>query len=183
VKAKARNSSVSKFLAGGDLRSIGKSDEAARLVLRDTSLFDPLIAEMWNSDLRVSMRAADAVEKATRKAPELLGTYKKKLLALAQATVQKEIQWHLAQILPRLPLTGLQRRSAIRVLGRYLQSPSVIVKTCALEALFDLSATSPSLRREMIRLLTITSNTGTPAERARARKLLLSLERKTVTTK
>jgi hypothetical protein len=60
-------------LAGGDRRSIGRSDE----VLADPSLFDVLFKGMLHEDPLVRMRAADAVEKITARHPEYLQPHKR----------------------------------------------------------------------------------------------------------
>ena len=46
------------------------------------------------------------------------------------------------------------------------------MKTCALQGLADLAATDTALREELTRLLRHHAKAGTPAMRARCRKLL-----------
>jgi hypothetical protein len=168
-------SSVLKYLVGGDRRSIGGAERAVRLVTARPSLFKDLLIEMWSTDLLVCMRAADAVEKVTRRQPHLLQPHKEELLALAEETAQQEMQWHLAQMLPRLELTAKEQRRAARIMAKYLESESSIVKTCALQALVELSGNSAGLRARAEKLLLDASRKGTPAMRARARKLLALL--------
>jgi hypothetical protein len=168
-------SPVLKYLTGGDRRSIGGAERAARLVTAQPSLFKDLLIEMFSNDLLVCMRAADAVEKVTRRRPHLLQRHKEELLVLAEETAQKELQWHLAQMLPRLELTAKERRRAAVAMEKYLESESSIVRACALQALYELSGSSPGLRARAEKLLLDASRTGTPAMRARARKLLVLL--------
>jgi len=132
---------------------------------------------MWHTDARICARAADAVEKVTRKQPELLEPFKKELLVLAAKTTQKGVQWHLAQIMPRLSLTQREWRRAVKIVREYLNSESAILRTSALQALFELSFGSRDLRRKVTALITEKSKKGSPAERARARKLLLAMEK------
>jgi hypothetical protein len=56
-------------LKGGDLRSIGRSGDAVRAVSKNPALFSDLMAGLLDGDRLVRMRAADAVEKATRTHP------------------------------------------------------------------------------------------------------------------
>ena len=68
------------------------------------------------------MRAADATEKVTRKHRALLQPYKKELLGLMTEAQEQELRWHLAVMVPRLPLNAKERQVAISSLNRYLLS-------------------------------------------------------------
>ena len=170
-----KGSPILKLLVGGDFRGKAKSDEAAQLVLENPSLSKSLIAEMWNADPLIRMRAADAVEKCSRENPRLLRPYKKRLLELARETQQQELQWHLAQFIPRLPLTQAERTRAARIMRGYFESKSSIVRTCTLQALFDLAREHSTMLPEVVQLLRERSRFGSLAEKARARKLLSSI--------
>ncbi len=159
-------------LEGGDRRSIGRANEVADRVLEDPSLFGALFEVMHIADPIISMRAADALEKVTRTHPTWLQPFKAKLLKLATTSGQSEVRWHLAQMLPRLQLTRHERAAALAVLKGYLQDHSAIVKTCALQGLTELVADQPWLRPQVTDILQTAIATGTPAMRARGRKLL-----------
>ncbi len=60
-----RRQAIAAMLKGGDRRSIGKSDQIARLVLSEPGRFPDLFKCLWDEDPVVRMRAADAAEKAT----------------------------------------------------------------------------------------------------------------------
>ena len=160
------------MLEGSDRRSIGRADEVARLVLKQPKLFRELIACLWHDDLLIRMRAADAAEKITRVKPHLLQRYKSQLLGLLAETTQIEVRWHLAQMIPRLQLTSLERQRAAEALRRYLDDRSSIVRTWSLNALAELSQNDATLRSETKQLLEDAVRSGTAAMRARARKLL-----------
>lgn len=163
------------LLEGGDRRTIGHADQAAAAVSRDPELFPQLIAGLWSADPLVRMRAADAAEKVTRKNHELLLPYKKELLGLMTETTQQELRWHLAVMVPRLLLSTKERQVAISSLNRYLEDRSSIVKTFALQGLADLAQDDPSIRPMVIEILREATRNGTPAMKARSRKLLLRL--------
>ncbi|MBV9671075.1 MAG: hypothetical protein JOZ43_08980 [Acidobacteriales bacterium] len=166
---------ILKLLRGGDRRSIGRSDEVAAQVTKDPRLFPQLIAGLWNDDPVIRIRAADAAEKVTREHPELLAPFKQELLGLAAETDQHELRWHLAAMIPRLPLEAHERNRAISILKTYLDDKSSIVKTFALQALADLTRNHKTLRSAVIGILESAIRTGTPAMKARSRKLLKSL--------
>ena len=165
------------LLEGGDRRSIGHSDQVAAIVSKDPKLFPELIAGLWSADSLVRMRAADAAEKVTRECRELLQPYKKELLGLMSEVEEQEVRWHLAVMIPRLSLTAKERQTAISALTRYLEDRSSIVKTFALQGLADMAQDEPSIRPKVIEVLREATRNGTPAMKARSRKLLLRLER------
>jgi len=164
------------LLQGGDRRTIGRSDQVVAMVSRDASLFPELIAGLWSGDALVRMRAADATEKVTRKNRELLLPYKKELLGLMAEAQEQELRWHLAAMVPRLLLSPKERHLATSVLTSYLEDRSSIVKTFALQGLADLAQEDPSIRARVIEALRVAARTGTPAMKARSRKLLSHLE-------
>jgi hypothetical protein len=159
-------------LRGGDRRSIGRSADVARLVLREPRRFHELIECLWNDDPIVRMRAADAAEKVSAQKPRLLDRYKAELLGLLAEAEQIELRWHLAAMVPRLRLTAPERRRAAAALWRYLDNRSSIVKTFALQGLADLARDDSVLQGKVRLLLEQAVQSGTLAMKARARKLL-----------
>jgi hypothetical protein len=164
-----------KGLAGGDLRSIGRSNEVVKRVLRGPRLFGLLFRQLASPDRVVRMRVADAVEKITVDRPQLLGPYKRRILALAARAEDKEFRWHMALLMARLDLRPPERAAALDILHDYLRDPSSIVKTCAMQGLADLSRDDRRLRAQVLPLVRELTRTGTPAMRARGLKLLKQL--------
>lgn len=159
-------------LAGTDRRSIGLADEVASEIATNQTLFDEVFRALFVDDEVIRMRAADAVEKASRKAAQRLLPHKKTILDALPEIDQSEVRWHLAQILPRLPLTPSEKKRTVAILKAHLHDKSAIVRVNALEALATLAVGDEELETEVLRLLFTTAESGTPAERARARKLL-----------
>src|SRR5262249_37098604 len=153
----------------------GRSDSVATMVLAQPALFCSLIQGMWDRDPIVRMRAGDAAEKASLRKPELLRPFKKELLGLLAEATEQELRWHLAQMVPRLPLTPKERSRAASILQTYLDDRSSIVKTFAMQALADLAGDDDKLLAATIELLQQLTRTGTPAMRARGRRLLAQL--------
>lgn len=96
-------SSFIKFLAGGDLRSIGKSNVFTKLI-KNQKDFDELFFLMLNANRLVAMRAADAIEKITIHFPQYLSKHKTEIFTLSAAAKNKELQWHLAPLLLRIKM-------------------------------------------------------------------------------
>jgi hypothetical protein len=165
------------LLEGGDRRTIGRADEVAAIVSDNPKFFSTLIAGLWSADPLVRMRAADAAEKVTRTHREFLRPYKKKLLGLMSEATEQELRWHLAVMIPRLLLNAEERQVAISSLNRYLEDRSSIVKAFALQGLADLAQCEPSILPRVVKLLLEATRSGTPAMKARSRKLLIRLKR------
>lgn len=163
-------------LKGGGRNSLGGSDALAASITTARD-FRRLIRGVWHEDPVVRMRAADVAEKISRSKPALLLPFKAELLGLLGEERQQEVRWHLAAIVPRLPLTGIERRNSAAAFREYLNDRSSIVRTFALQALFELSQQEPSLRDSTIEFLHAALQSGTPAMKARARKLLKQMER------
>jgi len=164
------------MLGGGDLRSTGRVPEVLRMVGEHPERVKELVECLTCGDPVVRARAADALEKASAKRPALLGPFKGFLLRVAARSGQQEVRWHLAQVTPRLPLTRREIVAVFPTLRGYLEDRSVIVRVFALQAMFDLSLREPSLRIPVRALAESFCRTGTPAMRARGRKLLSLLE-------
>lgn len=162
-------------LEGGDRRSVGRSGEVVADVLAEPQLFEVVFEAMLAGDPVIRLRAADAAEKITATRPELLQPHKRRLLSTVAAQPQQEVRWHVAQMLPRLQLTRRERAAAVERLFEYLDDESRIVKTCAMQALADLSADDEGLRRRVVPLLRQLTETGSPAMRSRGRRLLTAL--------
>jgi hypothetical protein len=173
--ARQMTNRLTEKLAGGDRRSIGRSNEVVADVLRNPSLFDLLFDGMLDNDPIVRMRAADATEKITAERPALLQPYKKELLRKIAWLEQQEIRWHVAQMLPRLTLTKTERAATEAILSTYLEDKSSIVRTFAMQALAELAEDDPRFKRKVVCWLEQLTRTGTAAMKSRGRKLLTRL--------
>jgi hypothetical protein len=167
---------ILRLLEAGDRRTIGRSDQVAAMVSKDPRLFPQLIAGMWSHNPLVRMRAADAAEKVTRANPRLLKPHKKELLGLMVEAGEQELRWHLAAMIPRLSLTTNERQLVASTLNSYLEDQSSIVKTLALQGLVDLAQGDPELLPRVVEVLREATRTGTPAMKARSRRLLSGME-------
>jgi vesicle coat complex subunit len=167
---------IRSMLSGGDRRSLGRVAEVIDLVRRYPKLIPSAVECLRDGDTRVCMRAADALEKLSREQAVFLQSYTTHLLGLLAETTQQEVRWHLAVILPRLRLTNAEAHRVAKILQFHLQDQSSIVKTSAMQGLADLTNQYGSLRPDVLDLIRALTRTGTPAMRARGRKLLKKLE-------
>jgi hypothetical protein len=164
-------------LAGGDRRSIGKADRVVEQVLKTPALFGEVVQGFAQADPVIRMRCADVAEKVSAVHPEWLDRHKRALLSFASTVQEKEVRWHMAQMLPRLELSPSERRRVVALLFKYLEDASQIVQTFSMQALFDLSENDAKLRKRVIPILREAVRNGSPAARSRAKKLLTAIDR------
>jgi hypothetical protein len=164
-------------LKGGDRRSIGRVSEVVADVLDDPALFDAVFHGIFDKDLIVRMRAADAIEKITADHPEYLLPYRKDLIERVAYIDQQEVRWHVAQMLPRVEWSEEERTAIVRILLGYLGDESKIVKTFTMQALANFAERDAGLRPRVVELLEKLIETGSPAMKSRGRKLLARLRK------
>jgi len=174
----AAAASIRQMLAAGRLQiSIGRTCEVTALVSRFPRKANELIECLWDEDLGIASRASDALEEITRDIPSILAPWKESLIGLLSEAMHNKLRWNLALVVPRCRLDRQECERVAEILQTYLEDPSSIVKTCALQGLADLTVQDASQRPMVLDLLRIHSRSGTPAMRARGRKLLQHLEK------
>ena len=168
---------ILKNLSGGDRRSIGKADRVVEQILKTPALLRDVAQGFTHDDPVIRMRCADVAEKISAAHPEWLKRHKQALLSFASTVQEKEVRWHMAQMIPRLELSPSEKRRAVALLFKYLEDGSQIVKTFSMQALFEMSAADAKLRARVIPILQGTVHNGSPAVRSRAKKLLTAIDR------
>jgi hypothetical protein len=159
-------------LAVGDLRTTGAANAVARELLATPSRAAELVALLFDSDRGVRMRAADALQKASARRPDLLAGRAGELLACAQAAHEPELRWHLAQLLEQASLSPEERTRTVALLQGWLGDRSVIVRVETLQALAYIASSDAALMSMVDARLRRVLVAGRPAEKARARRLL-----------
>lgn len=119
------------------------------------------------------MRAADCIEKITVNKPAYLVKHKNEILRLSRTAANKELMWHLAQIIPRLRLATDGLRDGRKILRQWIadRSCSRIVRANALDGLFQLSQGNEQAEKEFSRILSDLEKENVPSLRARIRKI------------
>lgn len=160
------------FLVGKDLRTIGRNSMIVRRV-QDQQTFDELFTLLFHHERPIVMRAADAVEKVTVKHPEWLQPHKGQLMSVLKSADNKELKWHLAQLVPRLELNKDEIADVQHILNYWAlnKNESKIVRVNALQGLSDLAHGHPELREEFTKTLTTLEHEPIPSIQARIRKL------------
>lgn len=163
---------LQKILSGGDLRSTGKVNEVVSVisVQRD---FDKLFPFLFHPDRLIVMRAADAIEKISRRHPGFLDKYKKDILRLMQRAVNKELKWHIALLLPRLSFNKTDQQKIGSQLSTWLldKKESRIVRVNALQALYEVKQKFNLPEIVFSSIIKLLERENTPSILARLKKL------------
>ncbi len=164
--------SIEKRLDGGDLRSIGEGNLVLKDLKKDPSLFNEVFTCLYSDKPVVRMRSADIIEKFTSRHPEYLHSYKDKLLHEISTFNQKEVRWHICKIIPRLELNKNEIDHAFILFKKFLEDTSSIVRTFAIQGLFDLARLNKNLLPEAKTIINSCLKNGSPAMKSRAKKLI-----------
>lgn len=173
---KRKSTNILFKLAGGDLRSIGKSNVVAKQIVKDRFLFDEVFAGIFSKDRVVRARAADACEKAAAKNPGLLNRHQDELLKLVRTEQQHEVKWHVAQMIGhvRWEWEDKQTNDLVKQLTAWVRDQkekSAVVRTFALETMYLLAKQNPKLKNKAKQEIAYALKHGTPAMKARARNI------------
>ncbi len=163
-------------LRGGDLRSIGDANEVAREITNNPELFKVVFRGVYDDDPVVRMRAADVVEKASQKRPELLADYSSKIISILESADQQEVCWHMAQISPRLDLTKSEEKKIVELLKKLLSHKSKIVRVSAMDAMASFAERDEMIIDEVKKIIKAQMESGVPSILSRGCKLLQRLE-------
>ncbi len=162
------------LLNEGDRRSIGQSNTVVSIV-KNQELFDDLFSLLYHEDRGIAMRAADAVEKITLENQGYLQKHKNEIFDLCQIAIQKELKWHLAQLLPRLQLSRKELFQAWQILKNWSldKNESHIVRVNSLQSLFSISMGNVKLQKELKGVAAEIEKENIPSLDARMRKISL----------
>jgi len=162
-------------LKGGDRRSIGQTDAVVHILKKDPSRFQEVFHGFKCQNPVVRMRAADIIEKVTRDDHGLLRGYELEIIDEFSVIEQQEVCWHIALLLPRLSVGKKDREKIVDVLRRYLEHESKIVVVNAMQALAELAIMDGLLKKKAVQLIALKMVDGSPAIKARGKKLLKTL--------
>ena len=159
-------------LAGGDRSSIGAATAIADEIQAEPQRFPVVWHLLRHQEALVRMRAADALEKASRQMPEQLQPFKAELLSRRLEDGTPEVRWHLLAMSARLVLDRHEAKTLIdQCRDALIADKSRIARVAALQAAHDLAKEHPEFTRTLDEMLDVAARSDIPSLRARARKL------------
>ena len=160
------------LLAGGDLRKIGNSNVVVKLIHNQND-FDKLFTLLFHANRLIVMRAADAIEKISAHFPQYLNKYKQEIFSISETVKNKELQWHLALLLPTVSLSEDEFNYAWEISMNWAKDKtnSRIVRVNSMQALFELSRQNKKFAKKFQQLIGELQKENIPSINARIRKL------------
>jgi HEAT repeat protein len=168
-------SQMEDWLAGGDLRSDGASNEVADLVRDRLDLLPDLLQALRSSDPVVRGRAADALEKVARVRQEAIVPHVKELIETGLHDDVPMVRWHIAMLLGHLSGIPSLRPQLLTPLLDLLQDESVFVASWAITSLCLIAYLDPGTTSEIVPAIGRLQHSPSVALRTRARKALAAL--------
>jgi len=157
------------------MRTTGSTNELVPTIINSPSLIRALIEYIDSKDGGLAMRSADTLQKVFAKRPDLLEPYKQQIFNTLLTSNQKEVKWHISQILPSFELNKDETEQAVQIWKNdFNNSKSSIVRVAALQAIFEISKKDNSYTKLYLKTLQSALEQGTPAMKARARILASS---------
>jgi len=163
--------SLLNLLKQGDRKEIGKAADITSIIIETPALMSNLIDCVVNGDETVRSHAAHALMQLAHTHIDLLHPQAHRLLDELLPLPQWEIQEQLSKFLPKLHLSDSQTQRVIHHLHKNLSHKSAIVRTCALQALFDFSQADKTLKISIKTIINRAMKHGPKSLQARARKL------------
>lgn len=168
--------SLLELLQSGDLRSDGHADEVSSEVIQNPEIFGLLLDGLEEEEDVVRGRTAHALEKVSRKHPELFEGLLNQLLKQAVEDELPMVRWHLAMLFMNLELTFEQTIKVISTLYALLDDESVFVKSWAISGLTILAKDNPDEEKDITSKIKAFKDHKSAAVRNRVSKALKVLE-------
>ena len=131
-----------------------------------------LVRRLRDKDKAVVERAARTLKKISEANAARLLQWRKALIEEAFRAADVRVQWKMTIVLGRLPLKGRDKAVVVDLMFERLRDKSGLNRTMAMQALMDLSEDDAGLRARVMPIVREFLEDGTPAMKARARRLL-----------
>ena len=160
------------WLSGGDLRSDGMANEVADFILENPTSFDDLFAGLSEEDDVVRGRASDAIEKVSRKMPDLLLDHVPEMSRTAQHEKVPLVKMHLAMIFGHLAVYPDLVEQLLPILIFLLDDKSVFTRSWAIVSLCIMARKYPQLSPDVLGNLAHLQQDASIAIRSRVKKAI-----------
>lgn len=138
-------------LSGGARSSIGNADNVIRDSLKDPLLLKEVYGLFLDDDPVVAMRASYVAMRVAESSPDSVKPYGDELMKSLELYVEKEVRWHVPQLLTRLDLTPQQRARAYEIVMNWAETdPSKIVGYYGFQAAAELASSDTALMKDFI---------------------------------
>ena len=152
-------------------------EEVATAALQHPSLIEGVAEFLFHDAAHVRGKAARVLAVIAQQQPRGVQPYKDLLIQEVAHGEHWLARYSFCNLITRLSLTPGDVEQVKQILMAYLNDESNGVKAAAMQALVELTRLQPALKEEVLPIIETLTQTGTPAMRARGRKLLKRLYR------
>jgi len=163
---------IIEWLKEGDLRSNGRANEVADLVLENPLIFEDLLASLDHTDDVVRAHGADAMEKVARYEPDLFIPHLGKLVRTAQTESIAAVKMHLAMLFGHLVAVVVDIAEIKTILLYLLADKSVFTQSWAIASLCIVARKYPGESEGIIAKIAPLQTDQSTAIRSRAKKAM-----------
>ncbi len=146
-------------------------EQLAEEAMQNHGRMKKLFELLFHKEPRVQAQTARAISVISDERPARLQPFKELLIQEVAENQHWIVRASFCKAIPRLKLTARDIKQVVGILFDYLNDESSVVKTCAMQALADLTYLDTSLREDIVPAIESLTHTGTPAMRARGRML------------
>ncbi|HEX8561958.1 MAG TPA: hypothetical protein VF676_03155 [Flavobacterium sp.] len=138
--------------------------------------FDELFIFLFDSDVKLAIRAADAIEKVSLTSIDYFKRHRESILKLLDTADNNQIKWNLALIVSRLPLRKKELGKVWDKLTNWAtdRSQSKVVRVNSVHGLFNLLSQCPELSVDFHLTVSQIETENLPSLKARLRLLNLA---------
>jgi HEAT repeat protein len=163
------------WLAEGDLRSDGASNDVVGFVLDNPRTLSDLVGALQSTNPTVRGHAADALEKVSRSLTVEVGEHFDVVVEAALHDELPMVRWHMGMALGHLSIIDDRRDAIGSTLLKMLGDDSVFVVSWAIASLSILAMLAPRWHARVLGAVAPLQNSGSIAMRTRARKAMAAL--------
>jgi hypothetical protein len=163
-------------LSGGARSSVGEADRVIQALLKDPGGLDEIYRLFLDEDPVVAMRASYVAMRVAERTPQSVAPYRDEVLANLELFTQKEVRWHVPQLLVHVDLSSGQRKRAYEVVMEWAETDkSKIVGYYSLQAAADFAEADQALREDFVPRVRKAYTNGSPSVKSRCRKIAKQL--------
>ncbi|MEM8987474.1 MAG: hypothetical protein AAGC95_12205 [Pseudomonadota bacterium] len=173
MTVQAEHAEIAALLQEGDRKEVARAGDVAAHVLAHPEAAGALLDCLKDGDATVKSHAAHALMQVAKADPDVLQAHVDRIFKEMGPDTQWEVREQFSKIVARLQLTKEQGKEAARLFSLYMKDKSSIVRTCALQGVYDLAEAGLYPRDKAKDFISHPlAHGGSKAMAARARKLL-----------
>ena len=170
-------SKIKDLLSGGKITSAGKADEVVEIVKKNPNIAEEVFSLFLDKDPIVAMRSSYVFMKLSKSDSEIIIPFKSRIIKNIEKFTQKEVRWHIPQILLVMDLSGVEAEKTYKKLMEWAEGKDGnIVVYYSLEAAYKIAKENKKLIDDFLPRLRKINKTDAKIVKNRCKKIALDLK-------